>query len=341
MKVAVVVGGDSEERDISIASGFQIAKALRSIAVETLMIDTASGLLSAKDEVRLAKTGIGDTPPPTQVFSWLTFIDNVMTSPKLKDVDVYFLALHGGSGENGTLQAFFDLIKKPYTGSGHLASACAFDKALSKKIMACHQIPTPDWILADPNHKEDIISLLGLPLIVKPNQQGSTVGLSVVRNQAALSAAIHRAKQFDEAVIIEKFIAGREITAGVLDHQALAVGEIVLPKDSEFDYQAKYQPGVVREIFPADVTPKIAQQAKRYAEVLHEALGLYGYSRTDFRLDESGQLWCLEINSLPGMTQQSLLPQAATASGISFAKLCLTICQLAQKRFIGHHDEAL
>lgn len=335
MRVAVIVGGDSEERDVSIASGAQIAKALRSLAIETVVIDTAKGLLNREQEVNLFNQKIQKSFQKIQQFSWEKFIHCFLSDKKILDhIDVFFLALHGGSGENGTLQAFFDLIKKPYTGSGHLASACAFDKVLSKKIMTLSHIPTPDWILVDEGFIPRVFEVLKLPFVVKPNQQGSTVGLTIVHQADQLLEAINLAKQFDSQVIIEQFIEGREITVGILDGKALPAGEIILPHDIEFDYLSKYQPNKVQEIFPADIPQSVAKKAQQYAERLHSTLGLTDYSRTDFRLDHQDLLWCLEINSLPGMTEQSLLPKAAAASNISFAQLCLKICELALKRSV-------
>jgi len=335
MNVAVVVGGDSEERDISIASGAQITKALRSLSVETVVIDTSHGLLSHEQEIHFFNQKIQESPPKTQQFSWKKFINCLLSDKKILDrIDVFFLALHGGSGENGTLQAFFDLIKKPYTGSGFLASACAFDKVLSKKMMTLIHIPTPDWVLANENSIPNIPRVLKGSLIVKPSQQGSTVGLTIVHQADQLLEAIYLAKQFDSQVIVEQFIEGREITVGILDGKALPAGEIILPPDIEFDYLSKYQPNKVQEIFPADIPQVVANKAQQYAEKLHHALGLTGYSRADFRLDNQDNLWCLEINSLPGMTEQSLLPKAAAASNISFAQLCLKICELALKRAV-------
>jgi D-alanine-D-alanine ligase len=173
---------------------------------------------------------------------------------------------------------------------------------------------------------------LGYPLVVKPNSQGSTVGLSVVRSADELADAITLAGSYDSEVMLEQFIAGREITVGVLGDEALAVGEIVIDPDAVFDYKAKYQPGAVREIFPADFPEDIVEQARTLALRAHRTLKLDGYSRTDFRLDSKGVLWCLEVNTLPGMTATSLLPQSAEACGIAFSELCDRICRLAIER---------
>lgn len=175
----------------------------------------------------------------------------------------------------------------------------------------------------------------GLPLVVKPNSQGSTVGLSIVHSQAELQPAIELAGRYGDEVMLERFVAGREVTVGVLDDQALPVGEILLGGQEVFDYEHKYQAGAVREVFPADLPPAIAAEAQRLALKVHRALKLSGYSRTDFRLDEQGRLWCLEVNTLPGMTATSLLPQAAAAAGIGFAELCERICRLGIERCKG------
>lgn len=331
MKVAVLLGGSSEERDVSIASGAQIIKALRSINIDVVVFDTTIGLLSAEKEKCILDQSVKNTPPDVANFPLAKVESTVLwNNEALKDTDVFFLALHGGIGEDGTLQALLDLAEIAYTGSGPLASACAMDKEVAKKLMHFHGIPTPPWVMAA-DLELQCLPEFDFPMVVKPSKQGSTVGLTIVHCPAELEASIQYARKYGEDVIIEKFIAGRELTVGVLNGKALAVGEIILPYDVEFDYVSKYQPGAVQEIFPANIPDVVTRSAKSYAEKIHHALKMSCYSRADFRLDEQGSLWCLEVNSLPGMTEQSLFPQSAAAEGISFPELCRTICEIALK----------
>jgi len=201
------------------------------------------------------------------------------------------------------------------------------DKDLSKRLFRASSVPTADWLMA-PVLANQVTETLGWPVVVKPNKQGSTVGLSIVRQSAELAPALALAERFDSEIMVERFIPGRELTVGILEGQALPVGEII-PKGEIFDYEAKYQKGGAREVFPADLPQKAAQELQQLALRAHAALKLGVYSRIDFRMDPQGSLWCLEANSLPGMTSGSLLPQAARAAGIEFPKLVERICRAA------------
>ena len=331
MKIAVLFGGTSEERDVSIASAAQIIPALRRLGHEVSAVDTATGRLDAAAEQRLLAAGVAPQPPSD------TQIANVRgravaLSPSafnIKEVDLVFLALHGGAGEDGRIQAMLDLAGLSYTGSNHIASAVAMDKDLSKRLFRSVGVPTPDWLMA-PVAEPSVESVLGWPVIVKPNKQGSTVGLTVVHQAAQLAGAVARAQGYDTEVMLEAFIAGREFTVGVLDGQALPVGEIIVPGEV-FDYQSKYQAGGAREIFPANIPAAESTLLQDYALRAHRVLKLGAYSRIDFRRDQQGGFWCLEANSLPGMTATSLLPQAARAAGIDFAELLAQICRGATR----------
>lgn len=338
MKIAVLFGGTSEERDVSIASAAQVIPALRERGHEVIAIDSASGRLPRAAERRLLDRGVATAPPSDHAIAQVRS-HAIRLSPQafdVRDIDVVFLALHGGAGEDGRLQAMLDLAGLAYTGSNHIASATAMDKDLSKRLFRSVQVPTPDWLMAPdavtaPNAPLDAGeagSKLGWPLIVKPNKQGSTVGLHIVREPAALAAAVERARLYDTEVMLEQYIAGREFTVGVLEGVALPVGEIIAGGEV-FDYQAKYQPGAAREIFPADVPPAEAAEVQRLAVAAHRVLKLGVYSRVDFRRDAQGRYWCLEANSLPGLTATSLLPQAARAAGIDFGDLLERICRAA------------
>jgi D-alanine-D-alanine ligase len=250
---------------------------------------------------------------------------------------VVFLALHGGQGEDGTLQALLDLTGVPYTGSGHLASALAMDKDLSKHLFRAAGVPTADWRMAglpkadrreEDAFAEEVEREIGLPVVVKPSKQGSTVGLSVVRDIALLWPAIEEARKYDDEVMVEQFIPGRELTVGILGDEALPVGEII-PVHEIYDYECKYTAGMAREIFPADLSAEETSTVQDLARRAFRALKLSGYARIDFRMAPDGVFYCLEANTLPGMTALSLIPQAAVAAGISFPELCERIVQLA------------
>jgi D-alanine-D-alanine ligase len=328
LRIAVLFGGDSMERDVSIASASQVVGALRSRGHEVIAFDSGRGRLTADDEKRLFAGRI-DTAPPDQTA--VASLPTVVSAPDLADVDLVFLALHGGSGEDGTVQALLDLADIPYTGSGRLGSAVGWDKDVAKRLFLAAGVPTPDWLMA-PQPLDLVEQRVGFPLIVKPNGQGSTVGLTLVRDKSGFETAIAHAAKFDDSVMIERYIPGRELTVGILEGQALAVGEIIPKTGPIFDYAAKYQAGGAEEIFPADLTEAQTARAQELALRVHRALKLDVYSRVDFRMDPEGGLWCLEVNTLPGLTSGSLLPRAAAAVGISFPELCERICRGALTR---------
>lgn len=329
LRVAVLFGGTSAERDVSIASGAQVVSALREAGHEVVAVDTARGVLGAADEEVLLRSGVAPIPPGDEELDLLRSGDTtaIARAPEMRGVDVIFLALHGGTGEDGTLQAVLDLTGIPYTGSGLLGSAVAMDKDIAKRLFRAADIPTPAWLMA-PAEPADVERGVGWPAVVKPSKQGSTVGLSVVREPAGLQAAIEEAFRHDDEVMIERFVPGRELTVPVLGEDTLPVGEIIA-RHEIFDYECKYQPGMAEEIFPADLPAPVAAEAQRLALMAHRALKLRGYSRVDFRLDAGGTLWCLEVNTLPGMTAASLFPKGAAAAGIPFPELCDRLCRLA------------
>jgi D-alanine-D-alanine ligase len=327
MKIAVLFGGTSEERDVSIASAAQVIPALRGLGHEVIAVDTATGRLSGPAEQRLLTSGVGPQPPSGSALAGMKQGAPALATEAadMRDVDVVFLALHGGAGEDGRIQAVLDLAGLPYTGSNHIASAAAMDKDLAKRLFRAAGVPTADWRMV-PVSAEEVAAALGWPVVVKPNKQGSTVGLSIVRGPDGLGAAVSLAQRYDDEVMVERFIPGRELTVGVLEGRALPVGEIIVPGEV-FDYQAKYQAGGAREIFPAELPADVASRVQDLAVRAHAALKLGAYSRIDFRLDPQGGIWCLEANSLPGMTAASLLPQAARAAGIGFPELLERICK--------------
>jgi D-alanine-D-alanine ligase len=339
MKIAVLFGGTSAERDVSVASGAQVVKALQEAGHEVLAVDTARGLLPAPEQKLLLATGVAPKPPKEEELALLRSDAASLTkSGALREVDVVFLALHGGTGEDGTIQALLDLAGITYTGTGVLGSATAMDKDVSKRLFRAAGIPTPEWLMA-PADEDVAQQRLGYPLVVKPNKQGSTVGLTIVKSREMLQSAIDFAFRYDNEVMLEQFIPGREFTVGVLEGKALTAGEII-PQESEiFDYRSKYQAGGALEIFPADLDAGQTTAIRELAERAHHALKLQDYSRVDFRMDAEGTFWCLEVNTLPGMTATSLLPQSAAAFGISFPELCDRVCRLAIKRRRGERDD--
>ena len=343
MKIAVLFGGNSSERDVSIASGAQIAKALREVGHQVIAVDTFRGILSDQEQEALLARGVAPAPPNEHDLQVIRAKTGSIVQPShFVGADVVFLALHGGAGEDGTIQSVFDAAGICYTGSNHIGSAAAMDKDLAKRLMSAAHVPTPRWLM-EPVDSNLAIRELGLPLVVKPNKQGSTVGLSVVKRAEDLEAAIAEAYCHDDEVMLEQFIAGREFTVGILGNHALAVGEII-PKCSEiFDYQSKYQAGGAEEIFPAELSSVATRLLQGLGLQVQHALKLRDYSRVDFRMDDAGQFWCLEANTLPGMTALSLLPKSAAAVGIAFPELCAEICRLALHRHKAkqrtHKDE--
>jgi D-alanine-D-alanine ligase len=330
MRVTVLTGGATAERAVALAGASQIVAGLRGRGHAVTVVDTVAGLIARPDEERLLASAVGREPPPVAELDERerAFLSRGLTQlAAVQGADVLFLCLHAGRGEGGTLQAILDVIGVPYTGSGALASALAMDKDLSKRLFRAAGVPVPGWFMS-PVAAEDVTTALGWPVIVKPSRMGSSVGMTLVRNAKGLDAAVALAARYDAAVMVEQFIAGRELTVGVLGDVPLPVGEIV-PQHELFDYECKYTPGMSEETFPAKLDPQPARQLQELALAAHRALKLGGYSRVDFRLSAEGDIFCLEANTLPGMTRTSLLPQAARAAGIEFPELCERICRLA------------
>jgi len=328
VRVAVLMGGRSAEREVSLDSGVQVSRALRRAGHEVVAFDTVAGPLSGDEEARLLERGVGAEPPPPPEggASGERELLAALDRSEVREADVVFPTLHGGAGEDGRLQGALELAGLRYAGSGPLGCALAMDKEISKRLFRDAGVPTADWRTA--RGAEEGPDGLGLPLIVKPVSGGSTVGLSLVREEGALPPAIELAREFDERVMLEAYVPGREITVGVLDGEALPVGEIV-PEHELFDYECKYQPGLAEEIFPADLPPPVAERARGLALRVHEVLRLRGFSRVDFILDGDDEPLCLEANALPGMTSNSLVPKAAAAAGIGFPELCDRIVRAA------------
>jgi len=333
VKIAVLMGGTSEERDISLSSGAQVAAALREAGHEVVAVDTTRGALSGEEERRLLESGVRALPPTKQALDLLETGDTTALTdvPEVSDADLFFLALHGGQGEDGTLQSLLEIVGVPYTGSGPTGCVLAMDKDLTKRLLRDAGIPTPDWTMGPGPTAEKVAVRLGLPLIVKAAHGGSSLRLRLAHDMQELADAVAEANDYDDAVVFEKFVRGREFTVGILGEEALPVGEII-PENEIFDYECKYQPGMAAEIFPADIPGELAGRLRELALRTQRVLRLDDFSRVDFVVDEDGGIWCLEANSLPGMTANSLFPKAARAAGMSFSELCDRIARLALER---------
>lgn len=335
-RVAVLMGGDSQEREVSRVTGLAVARALESRGHDVSLIDTATGRLALPESDAYRVGGV----PPEPVGAVVPAGTRSVTSlaDEFSDVDVVFIALHGGWGEDGTIQALFDMAKIPYTGSGVLGSALAMDKDRAKRVASTVGIATPDWITLDLEHEaldDEAIRdrLSGFPgdFVVKPNAEGSTVGLTVVREGDDVVAAVRFAAKYDRRVLVEQFVPGRELTVGILGDEALPVVEII-PSGGIYTYEAKYTKGKSEYVAPARLPDELAREIRASAATAFRALGCGGFGRVDFRLPDDGRFQFLEVNTIPGMTPLSLLPMAAGAAGISFEELVERIVDLGVAR---------
>ena len=334
MKVALLMGGRSAEREISLKTGRGIAQALRNLGHEVTAVDAADGrLLPAGEEERGALPLEDSTLPALAAGA-------VANAEAVNEAEAVFLALHGGAGEDGTVQALLELAGKPYTGSGVLASALAMNKAMSKRIFEHQGIPTPRWILLQASDREptvDATALGGYPLVVKPNEQGSTVGLTIVTQPQDLPEALQLAFDYGPDVIVEEYIPGREITVAMLGEEPLPIVEIK-PQGGHYDYESKYTPGLSEYFCPADLPETLAARIRELGRRAVRALGCRGVTRVDLRLSPSGTPYCLEANTIPGMTPTSLVPMAARAAGMSYDQLVGRMLELAMSEWELRHD---
>ncbi len=337
-KIAVILGGTSAERDVSLITGCEISKALRLAGHEIYALDCAFGDLLIEDwdkdindiiRVRHSDFESRKKELDRNILKTIRFLlDN--------QIEVVFIGLHGGYGENGQLQALLDLVKIRYTGSGALASGMGMNKNISKILFQKHGVNTAPWILIENSSAvpEEDIYQLGYPVVIKPNEQGSTVGLTVVKDPGQLDEAVSLAFRFGDKVLAEKFIAGKEVTVSVLDNQALPVIEII-PEHGIYDYECKYQKGKSQYIVPAELSPEITAELQDQALKAYSILGCRHYARVDFRLSQDNRPFCLEVNTLPGMTSTSLVPKAAKAMGLDFTQLADKIVRLAEQEKPG------
>lgn len=335
----MLAGGISEEREVSLASAKAITESLTRLGHEVAVIDSASGksLLDDSGNYLLEEDSESTSKIALKQSDSLALTQSI-SSADYKDSDLVFLALHGGPGEDGTVQAILDLAGMKYTGSNRLAAAVSMNKAFTKRLLRNEGIPTPDWILMKIDDLNQIARLavkitekFEYPLIIKPNDSGSTVGLSLVKKEVELEPALKTALEISKEVIAEKYIKGREITAAVLNGEPLPLIEII-PSNELYDYQCKYTKGKSQYVCPAEISEKAADRIKDLAQRAYELVGCSGLIRVDFILDEKNQPYFLEINTLPGMTELSLAPMAAKEMGIGFEKLIERICLAALEK---------
>lgn len=343
MKVVVLAGGISTEREISISSGIKVCRALREKGHDAVLIDVYFGIENVDWENAFLKDySIEDAVAYINGFNGKVeqeknirkefFGPNVL---KLcKAADIVFLALHGENGENGKVQAVFDLFGIPYTGSGYLGSALSMDKGLSKQIFRESGVPTPDSVTAHRNDCRKNIKEYGmtLPCVVKPSCGGSSVGVSIARTEEEFDKAVKEAFFYEEEILIEQYIEGREFSVGVVNKEAYPIIEIA-PIHGFYDYHNKYQPGCTVETCPAKLSEEQTKTMQEYAVKACKVLRVESYGRVDFMMDREGNIYCLEMNTLPGMTPTSLLPQEAAVLGMSYADLCEKLIEVSLERF--------
>ena len=343
MKIVVLAGGISSERDVSIVSGTLVCKALRARGHQAIIIDVFFG----NKEIDLDNIFNNEYDVDENVNYIKSFNDQKEQIIKeRKDffgpnviaicqaADIVFLALHGEQGENGKVQAAFDLHGIKYTGSGYLSSALAMDKGLAKKFLEAHGIPCPKGIVLEHSqYRTDLLDYqMDFPVVVKPCCGGSSVGVNIVNNQVEYEEAVKYAFSYENEVVVEQYIKGREFSVGIIAGEAYPVIEIA-PVEGFYDYKNKYSVGAAIETCPADLTEAQAKEMQEYALQSFAALAIDSYARIDFMMNENGQIFCLEANTLPGMTPTSLLPQEAKAVGIDFGGLCEKLIEVSLAKY--------
>ena len=338
MKIVVLAGGISTERDVSFVSGKNVYEALKSKGHQVVLTDVYLGMEEMPENVFEADVdwtkqigAVTEKCPDIEAVKAMRkdggnsfFGPNVLTL--CQEADVVFVALHGENGENGKIQAAFDLMGIKYTCTDHVSSAICMDKAITKDIFRAYNIPTPASVhFTEENAQTEPMAL---PCVVKACCGGSSIGVSVVFTKEEYEAALADAFSYDAQVVVEQYIKGREFSVGVIAGKALPIIEIA-PITGFYDYKNKYQAGSAVETCPADLNEDITQRMQKCAEDVFKALRLKKYARMDFMLDENGDFYCLEANTVPGMTNTSLLPQEAAAVGISFEDLCQKLVEMA------------
>jgi D-alanine-D-alanine ligase len=343
MNVVVLAGGISTERDVSLVSGKMIYTALKKNGHNAILLDVYLGtnepdieniFTLEKDWVSEINPVQDENPDIEKIKALRPDGDKQFFGPNViticQKADIVFMALHGENGENGKIQACFDLMGITYTGTDYISSAVAMDKALSKDIFAVYGVPTPKGIRLKKGDVET--EKVPYPCIVKACKGGSSVGVCIANNDEEYEKAKEEAFRYDDEVVIEQYIKGREFSVGVLQGKALPVIEIA-PLQGFYDYKNKYKAGSAVETCPADLPEEVSAQMRAYAEAVAKVIGLDTYSRSDFLISNEGEMYCLEANTLPGMTPTSLLPQEAAAVGMNFNQLCEKIIEISMKRY--------
>ena len=348
MKIVVLAGGLSTERDVSFKTGEMVTKALRENGHQVMLLDVfmgysdkeedLTGIFDRAEAVSVKVAAIPETAPDLEKVkaqrkdqSDNFFGPNVIELCRM--ADIVFMALHGENGENGKIQAAFDLFGIRYTGTGYLGSALAMNKGMAKQLFLENGIPTPRGTSLKRGEDAAKIETCGIhfPCVVKPCSGGSSIGVSIVHDKAEYEQALKEAFRWENELVIEEYVKGREFSVGVIDFQALPIIEIA-PVEGFYDYKNKYKAGSTVETCPAELSEQITKEMQGYAEKVAEVLGLNTYSRTDFLLDAEDHIFCLEANTLPGMTPTSLLPQEAQVLGISYPELCELLIQLSLRK---------
>ncbi len=343
MKIVVLAGGTSTEREVSIVSGTEVCKALRSLGHEAILLDVYFG----KADADVATIFAADYDVEKEAEYIKSFNGKLEASiatkreffgPKVmelcKEADVVFLALHGANGEDGKVQAAFDLHHIRYTGTGYLSSAMAMDKGITKKLFRASNVPTPMGVEIFKEQNPGSLKELGMkfPVVVKTCCGGSSVGVYITNNEEEYQQALKDGFSYEDTLVVEEYIKGREFSVGVVDKKAYPIIEIA-PVEGFYDYKNKYSAGAAVETCPALLTEEQTRRMQKYAEQGCEALGIEGYARLDFMMKENGEMYCLEANTLPGMTPTSLLPQEAAALGISYPQLCEQLIHISMKKY--------
>jgi D-alanine-D-alanine ligase len=336
MNLTVLLGGTSAEREISLHTGAAMAKAYAALGHTVTLLYPATGRTMGLDEFRIEPPHA--IPPTPEELAGLSqgsvFVDS-LTSDAVKNADAVVIGLHGVPGEDGTVQAILELLGKKFTGSGSRSSAISIDKAYTKILMAAAGVPTPKWSFISKGTTPEqleffaqrIPEVVGEKIVIKPNDQGSTVGLTIsTQADFDFRSAVDLAWKYSDGALIEEFIDGKEYTVGILAGRVLPIVEIA-PEGGFYDYHHKYTKGMTNYYCPADVSERLESLMSESAMQLFNACGCKGYARVDFRVDAEGRYYCLEINTLPGMTETSLVPKAAKAAGLSFEELCKLILE--------------
>ncbi len=320
MRIVVLMGGDSTEREISLVTGNKVARALEENGHQVIKIDP---IATKEEQTELNHSDhhwLGIEYPSIDMLPLhrgSMFLKNILVIKRLKP-DLVFIALHGGKGENGVVQGMLDAAEIPYTGSGRIASTLAMEKDISKIYFKNAKLPTPRAVILErPDASRKKLKKVEFPQVVKPNDQGSTIGLKIVQNFEEMQAAIDHAFTLSPRVIVEEYIRGRELTVGIIKNRVFPVLEII-PQHGIYDYECKYKKGLSKYDVPAKLDETTTREVQKLALKAHNVLGCYGYSRVDLRLGEDGIPYILEVNTLPGLTDTSLLPMACQEAGINY-----------------------